>query len=88
MSSVPASLRSRRVAGVHRYYGGLRLPAASALLRTVQACSRARDSLRRLLAIHRYRLRLVKLDTAFHSGGWRRRLATVLRLRHYCLPVS
>jgi hypothetical protein len=38
----PVPLRSRRITSVHRYYGHLRLPIATALFLAVQACRRVR----------------------------------------------
>lgn len=65
----PAPLGSRRVTGVPRYYGCLRLPDTTALVLAFYTCRRVRVAPRRCPDLHGYCLLLVKLDAAFHPGG-------------------
>lgn len=71
----PVPLRSRRITGVHRYYGHLRLPDITALFLASYTCPRVRRVLRLRRGLLGYRTLVMSGSTRSTLPGGLRRLA-------------
>ena len=84
----PAPLRSRRITSVHRYYGRLRLPSASALSLALYTCRRVRDLLRRCWGLLGYRTIVMSGSIRSEIPGGQARLAIPTPRRVRCCLLA